>query len=254
MNAPRTPDERAALVVLHTTDIQGVVGVAHGSRVTGELLDSPGQHARSLLGALERALQRSALSLDAVAGVVVTLGPGSFTGIRIGLATAQGLAAARGCFVWACDSLLAEAAAPLPDATPAAVTSAASRTARPDPVAVVQDARRGEVYAALYDVGSRVPHELVAPFCGEPRAARERLLSASPARSCSARGSGASLVAGLPGTRAAISVQARPGGLAVVEALVTLAREGACRRFEAHQLEPIYLRKSDAEIKRERTS
>lgn len=258
MNAPPTADERRTreprhLVVLHTSDARGVVGVAHGGHVVCEPLDRHGQHATSLLGALERALQRSGLALQALDGVVVTLGPGSFTGIRIGLATAQGLAAARECSLWACDSLLAEAAAALRDAPPSPVASG-TRTAERAPLAVAQDARRGEVYAALYDGSGRVPRSLLPPFCAEPRAAAQRLLSVSPAQSCEALGSAATLVAESLGTGSTIMVRARPDGLAVVEALVTLARAGACRQVEAHRLEPIYLRKSDAEIKRERGS
>ena len=251
MNTTRVPASRDAsmgvpkrLVLLHTSDACGVVGVADGQRVVGEVLESRGQHARSVLGALDRVLRRAALVLDAVGGCVVTHGPGSFTGIRVGLATAQGLAAARGWPVWVCDSLRPEAAAVmrLRGATP---TGAAV------PVAVVQDARRGEVYAALYDVSGRVPHELVAPFCAEPGAAGARLLAASPTASMIAVGTGAAPLAPLCGAAATIESRARPSGLVVLEALVDVARAGGCRQLPAHRLEPTYLRQSDAEIKRQ---
>ena len=250
---PTSEDEPGALpnrlILLHTSDARGVVGIATGDRVVGEVLDSHGQHARSLLGTLERLMQRAEMAMDTVEGCVVTLGPGSFTGIRIGLATAQGLTAARGCSVWVCDSLRPEAAAALP--VPPAATNHAVGDA---PVAVVQDARRGEVYAALYDVRAPVPRELVAPFCDAPGAACDRLFAAAPASRMILLGTGASLVATVPGAAKRIELRERPTGLAVLAALHGLARAGDCRKREPHQLAPTYLRRSDAEIKREQGS
>jgi len=90
--------------------------------------------------------------LDAVA---VGAGPGSFTGLRIGMATAKGIAFAAGKPLWAVSSLAALAAANLAPS-----------------VCAVLDARRGEVFAGCYRGGAadRYPHELV----GE-----ERLLAPS---------------------------------------------------------------------------
>ncbi len=240
MNAPEV------LVVVHTSDAQGVVGVARGDDVFSESLDARGQHARSLLGTLERVLQRAALTMRDVNGIVVTSGPGSFTGIRIGLATAQGLAAARGCGVWTCDSLHAEAEACLR-------ADAGAGGARPagSCIAVVQDARRGEVYAGLYDDGGAKARTVVAPFCDAPARASARLRAAWTTPPYVALGTGAALLEPEPH---GFEVVPRPGNGDVVEALVHMARAGACRRVEAHALEPTYLRKSDAEIKRERSS
>lgn len=232
----REPDPVPAnLVALHTSDARAVVGVAHAGRMAVERLESHGRHAGSVLGALQRVLQRANVTLRDLDGVVVTRGPGSFTGIRIGLATAQGLAAACQWSVWACDSLRAEAAA--------SVNAHAA-------LAVIQDARRGEVYAALYDVRHGAMREIVAPFCAAPPAAAERLLAHAPAGACAALGSGARLVADVAGR--AVGLLGRPGADDIVGALVRLARSGSCQRFEPQQLEPAYLRKSDAEIQRER--
>lgn len=81
--------------------------------------------------------------LDAVA---VGAGPGSFTGLRIGMATAKGIAFAAGKPLWAVSSLAALASATL-------VPS----------VCAVLDARRGEVFAGCYRGGAadRYPYELV---------------------------------------------------------------------------------------------
>lgn len=86
---------------------------------------------------LMRAAGLSPAQLDAVA---VTCGPGSFTGIRVALATAQGLAHGAGIPVAAVPSLMVQAA-----------RTAGSRCL------AVQPARRGSVYAQLFTSGSSVP-------------------------------------------------------------------------------------------------
>ncbi|MFQ5601153.1 MAG: tRNA (adenosine(37)-N6)-threonylcarbamoyltransferase complex dimerization subunit type 1 TsaB [Candidatus Krumholzibacteriia bacterium] len=245
------------LLALHTSDAVGAVAVSCGERLGFEVLDPGGQHARSVLGAVRGVLARLGVGLQDLRGLVVTTGPGSFTGIRIGLATAQGLAAARGWTVLACDSLKAEATAHL---------------GSDSPVGVVLDARRGEVYAALYDARGDLPREQVAPFCasaeeaagklaagvrggtgragvrahrGRPRSAEGRLLLV---------GSGVDLVRGFfvtAGVRA--ECLARAGRETVVRALLDLARAGGCPSYAPEQLEPEYLRRSDAEIRRQRS-
>lgn len=74
------------------------------------------------------------LDIDAVA---IGAGPGSFTGLRIGMATAKGIAFATGRPLWAVSSL-------------AAVAHLALAPADPGTVVAVVDARRGEVYAGAY--------------------------------------------------------------------------------------------------------
>ena len=69
--------------------------------------------------------------------IIVSRGPGSFTGIRSGLATAGGLAAAVGCRILAYNSLLAQAA----------------RVEGPGEVWAAQPGRRGEVYARAFVLG-----------------------------------------------------------------------------------------------------
>lgn len=82
-------------------------------------------------------------------GVAVSRGPGAFTGLRVGLAAALGVAWAAGCPVWACDSLLPRAQV---GRTPGV------------PLLVALDARKSRVYAALYgDDGVVEPAADVAP-------------------------------------------------------------------------------------------
>jgi len=75
------------------------------------------------------------MSIDRLRAVVVGLGPGSFTGLRVGLATAKGLALGGGVPIYGTSSLAMLAA-----------------STGPGLVAPVIEARRGEIFAALYDV------------------------------------------------------------------------------------------------------
>jgi len=111
------------------------------------LLGSPG-HARELLPAAARCLERARLSWRDLDAVAVGVGPGGFTGLRIGVATARGLASANGADLVGVSSLRALAAG----------------VAEPVALALI-DARRGELFAALYEGDE----ERIAPFAGSPR-------------------------------------------------------------------------------------
>ena len=89
-----------------------------------------------VLAAADLLVEDAGLEPSAIERVVISRGPGSFTGIRAGVATAQGLAAATGAEIIAFDSLLVQAA-----------------RCRPTPVVwSAQPGRRGEVYAQSYAI------------------------------------------------------------------------------------------------------
>ena len=96
-------------------------------------------HAARLLLLVEEALTAAGASWDAIERLAVGVGPGGFTGLRIGIATARALAQARGLPVVGVSSLEALAAGVRPLVSPGS-----------DPVVGVIDARRGEVFAAAY--------------------------------------------------------------------------------------------------------
>lgn len=110
-----------------------------GEVVREEILSERGAHARELLVRLETLLASTDMAVRDLRGVGVTLGPGSFTGVRVGMATAKGLA-------YALDVPLVGLS------TLEALARAALRAAGslPDGVAAVLDAGRGEVYAARF--------------------------------------------------------------------------------------------------------
>ncbi|KAA5605515.1 tRNA (adenosine(37)-N6)-threonylcarbamoyltransferase complex dimerization subunit type 1 TsaB [Roseospira marina] len=102
-------------------------------------------HAEALAPMVERVMRAAGVPFETIAAVAVTVGPGSFTGLRVGLAFARGLGLAVGC--------------PVLGATTTAVLArmAESTPARPGrspetPTAVVLDARRAEVFLHILSV------------------------------------------------------------------------------------------------------
>jgi len=115
--------------------------VAHG-RVLAEATRPADSHCASLPDTVGRLLQSGGVAIGDLAGVAVGIGPGSFTGLRIALSYAKGLVAASGCVIAGVPSLDAIALC--------ALDSGAAETGAL--VCPILDARKGEVYAALYRV------------------------------------------------------------------------------------------------------
>lgn len=144
-------------------------------------------HAERLMAVIDAVFKHAGLSMDAVDKVAVVVGPGSFTGIRVGVAAARGLALALGVDCVGVTTLETLAVAHL--------SEDASR-----PVVVAMDAKRDEIYAQAFSpqgealnapaalsaeqvaelaqslsavlIGSSVPHSLSAPddeFAGRDR-------------------------------------------------------------------------------------
>jgi tRNA threonylcarbamoyladenosine biosynthesis protein TsaB len=227
-----------AVVGFDTATADTAVCAMHGGEVLYEELlglaaDGSPRHSTALLAEVERAAA-AAGGWDAVEGIAVGLGPGSFVGIRIGIATARGLATSTGLPVRGVCTL-------------DALGGALAGPAGPERgrLAVV-DARRGEVFAALY---SPAGERLWEPLVATPEQLAERLgeLPAAPL----AGGSGA--------VRCRDELASR--GVDVPEDADPVHRVGArhvCALAEAApergdgRLEPIYLRAPDAERWRER--
>ena len=150
--------------------------------------DHPG-HATRLLAMADGLLQGAPGGWDALERVAVGIGPGRFTGLRVGLATARGLAHALGCELAGVSSLRALAAGAL------AAGEGGGRGA-PDAVLAVIDARRGEVFAAAYAAAADAgPRELSEPVVLAPerwaRCERARAATGAPRGRWPAVGDGA---------------------------------------------------------------
>ncbi len=118
-------------------------------------------HATRLLPMLDELLRERAIRWEQIDRVAVGLGPGTFTGLRVGVATARGLAQSLGAELVGVSSLAALAA-------PALTEHAA--------VLATIDARRGEVFVAAYRRdGGGAPAEVAPARALAPQAVREQL-------------------------------------------------------------------------------
>lgn len=91
----RPLDDQAPLLALDTGSPTTSIAVGRGATVMAERQLPLRRSSERLLLAIEEALEEARLGLDDLAGLVVLRGPGSFTGLRVGLATAMGLRQAR---------------------------------------------------------------------------------------------------------------------------------------------------------------
>ncbi len=118
-------------------------------------------HATRLLVLARDLLVRAGISWSGLDRLAVGVGPGTFTGLRVGVATARGLAQSLSVELVAVSSLRALAA---PALTAEALTAEASSAGEHSAVLAVIDARRGEVFAAAYEISDRgAPGELAVP-------------------------------------------------------------------------------------------
>jgi tRNA threonylcarbamoyladenosine biosynthesis protein TsaB len=122
---------------IETSGQPGGIAVVRDSQCLHEteLGDAPRRHAQTLVSQIDAALKRLELSIAQFDAVAVSIGPGSFTGLRVGVVCAKTLAYATGCKLTAVDTLQAIAANSPPD------TAA---------VHVIADAQRGDVYLGTY--------------------------------------------------------------------------------------------------------
>lgn len=131
------------ILSIDTTSEFGSIALTEANMVIEEVaLHEPEGFGHALFGHIEQLLERNGTTVHQMECFAAASGPGSFTGVRVGLAAVKGLSEATGKHVVAVSNLRALAA----------FGSAPLR-------AVVIDARRGEVYAAVYN--SRL--ELVMP-------------------------------------------------------------------------------------------
>ena len=188
---------------------------------------SPG-HTTRLLEEVERAAE-AAGGWSAVERIAVGVGPGSFTGLRVGIATARGLGAGTGLPLAGVGTL---------DALAHGLGAAAGR-----PRLAVLDARRGEAFAAAY-AGSG--ERLWGPWVGSPAELGQRLSELHEAPL--AAGSGAVRFRGeLEDRGAEVPADEDPVHRVAARHVCAVAAAGY-----GEALAPIYLRAPDAERWRER--
>ena len=203
---------------------------AGGWRLLEEVTQHRGhRHADAILSLVDVMLTRQELSTDDIGLIAIGRGPGGFTGVRVGMATALGLAQGLGVDVWPVDSLLALS------------MNAAAPGAR---VLALIDARKGEVYGALYEFDSEgAPTCLMEPVVDNPKVVLDRAQELSDSLIIVGSGALAYDLASpvLPSWHVASAANL---GSVAGRAWEVANRDGNC----APVFDPAYVRASDAEI------
>jgi tRNA threonylcarbamoyladenosine biosynthesis protein TsaB len=221
------------ILALETATLAGSAALVEGGRVVGvSLLNIALTHSERLMAMIDGLLRDCAWDIARVEALAVSVGPGSFTGLRVGISTVKGLAMALGLPVAPVRTLDALAGnLPFADAA----------------VCPLLDARKGEVYLSLYRwAGDRMERQWDY-LALSPRAAAERLhppviVLGDGVPSCLPFLS--HLGAGL---RVAPPSHAAPS--AAVVGLLGHAMLLSGDTVAAESLEPLYLRPSEAELK-----
>lgn len=219
------------VLALDTALEQCSAAVVDGDRVLAAASEPMARGHQERLAPLVREVMAEArLSFAAIDRIGVTIGPGSFTGLRVGLAFAKGLGFALGRPVVGIGTLQALAASVADEADEV-----------DEAVAAVVDARRGQLWLQAF-AGGRA---LMAPDALDPDLARARLAELAGAGRFSLVGSGAGEVADvLPAARLYPRLAPDP---------VALARLVAAAPEPTAPPRPLYLRAPDAKLPAPRT-
>jgi tRNA threonylcarbamoyladenosine biosynthesis protein TsaB len=218
---PRTVSLR--LLAVDTTSEHGSIAISEGENVIEEVaIDSPDGFGHIVFDEILRLLSRHVLSLQDMDGFAAAAGPGSFTGVRVGLTAVKGLAEANGKQAVAVSNLQA-------------LASFGSRPLR----ATVLDAHRGEIYGAVYDASLQlVQDEVVTPF--------EAWFAALPSRDAS--GDLELIASGFAVAECRYPVVQAPRALAGAIAKIAARRFAQGLAQDPALIDANYVRRSDAEL------
>jgi tRNA threonylcarbamoyladenosine biosynthesis protein TsaB len=226
------------IVALDTSSAAGSAALVIDGRIMIERAGDPSRtHGARLPLELMTLLDEEGVALASVDRFAVSIGPGSFTGLRVGIASIQGLALANGKLV-------------SPVTTFEALAQQASESDH-DPVAVWIDAHRGEVFAALFAPDARTV--LRDPSALSPAATLDAWADGlGPFDRIRFAGDGAiryhDIIRQRLGDRAAIPAQIPPLAGIIGE----IAHGDPARAIRPHAVVPLYVRRPDAELARDR--
>jgi len=234
MHASGDSTRELRILVIETSSRQGSTALATERGVVATVtLPGRMRHAGELLPAVERMLTERGWRPDSLTDVLVSIGPGSFTGLRVGVTVARTLGWSLGLRIVAVPTLHALARNALTAAPP------------PERVAVLLDAKRDQVYAAAFELNGGRYGVTIDAHLADPR----RFLARCP-RPLAVLGEG------IPYHRQAV---ADSGVTVLAEELwwpraenvyhVGMERARAGHTTEAHDLLPLYIRRPEAEEK-----
>lgn len=220
------------ILAVHSTTPHLAVAVTEKDRVVGEkVLPAGREHLENLAPTIDDLTQALGIRLEQLDAFAVARGPGSFSGIRVGLATVKGMALALGKPVMGITSL---------------EILAWQGLGKGDPVISVIDARRKDIYVALYDKGRTYPHLLKGPSL----ISREKFKSFVENAGKKVVLSGDSRVQDLAAVSPLLLMHTVSAPSAAGCGILGWRRFTAGQSDEIHSLAPLYLRRSDAEEKK----
>jgi tRNA threonylcarbamoyladenosine biosynthesis protein TsaB len=209
-----------------------------GAGGNGDRRPSKSNHAETILLLLESLLQSAGLSLQDIDGIALSIGPGSFTGLRIGLSTVKGLAYGSSLPVVGVSTLLAQAA---------------RVTDYDGLICPVLDARKNEVYVALFKKTGDTVHRLCEDTVASAAAILEITRPLAKGTPCLMIGDGAAVYKQwlLQQLGAGALFQTGEFSLSVAATVARLSEQ----RFRSNDVDdlgsltPVYLRRSQSEFK-----
>lgn len=224
------------ILTLDTSTSLASVAVTVSGTVAAETVFSTDRTLSArLIPEIQRLLVIAGLSITSIELFACATGPGSFTGVRAGIATTQGLALATGkaCAGFSSLSLLA-----------------LNFPLAAYPVCALLDARKGEVYGALFDCSSPLPNAMINDCVLSP----ERFLDVLCAKSDSPvifAGEGAvryrDIISGRMGSQARFAPFSHNAGHSSHGAVLALEQYRIGKTLDPARLVPVYLRASEAE-------
>ncbi len=182
-------------------------------------------HAEALMPMVEQVMREAGIAFADLNRIAATTGPGTFTGVRIAIAAARGLALATHADLWGTDSLTVMAARAARDGLAAA-----------KPFAIAVDAKRGKVYFGHYAADGRC---LAGPLLLAP----DEAVASLPENVDTVLGSGAALLTEAGAQSGSTLHAAEPDLQPDAAALARLALNA---ESALSNLKPLYLRPPDA--------
>jgi len=226
------------ILALESATLAGGAALLDGDHLVGESTQSIAlMHSERMMAVVDRLMTDCGWSPKELEGLAVSIGPGSFTGLRVGIATIKGLALALG---------LPVAAVPTLDALAATLPFADA------PVCALLDARKGEVYCSLYrwregEMAREWDYLALTPEAVAARLTAPVIVLGDGVPACRAQ-----LARLGAGVREAPPARRLPSPALVAQLGHAMLAAGCGLAAEA--VTPFYLRPSEAELKARRTA
>ena len=225
------------ILAIDTSTSLASIAVATGEQVSSEtLINTNRTLSARLVPEIERLLISAGLTISDIDIFASSIGPGSFTGVRGGVATIQGLALATGkpCAGFSSLAMLA-------------MNFALSTTL----ICPMLDARKSEAYAALYDCSREIPSPRIDDCVLPPDALLDRI-AVTTTEPVIFMGEGAvryrDQIAARLGSQAIFAPMSHNVSHAANGIVLALHASSHANLLEPAQLLPVYLRASDAEL------